>query len=223
MQSSNELIYAPDEISERVYSYPQVYGGTLTNVYSTYIKRAFDVIFAALLFAVLSPLMLITVIVIKVDSAGPAIFKQERLGLKGRAFVIYKFRSMRIDAEVGGPVWASKSDSRTTRIGRFIRKYRIDELPQLVNIMKGDMSFVGPRPEREYFYEKFSLRIPDFRSRLAVKPGLTGWAQVNGGYDITPAEKLKYDKEYISGFSFRMDMRILFRTFGVVLKGSGAR
>lgn len=223
MQSANELVYTPDEISNGIYSLPEVYGGAISNVYSNYIKRALDIVFSALLFAVLSPLMLLTIIVIKIDSAGSAIFKQERVGLKGKAFVIYKFRSMRIDAEMGGPVWASKSDSRTTRIGRFIRKYRIDELPQLVNIMRGDMSFVGPRPEREYFYEKFTQRIPDFRSRLAVKPGLTGWAQVNGGYDIGPAQKLKYDKEYISGFSFRMDLRIVLRTFGVVLRGAGAR
>ena len=223
MQSANELVYTPDEISNGIYSLPEVYGGAISNVYSNYIKRALDIVFSALLFAVLSPLMLLTIIVIKIDSAGSAIFKQERVGLKGKAFVIYKFRSMRIDAEMGGPVWASKSDSRTTRIGRFIRKYRVDELPQLVNIMRGDMSFVGPRPEREYFYEKFTQRIPDFRSRLAVKPGLTGWAQVNGGYDIGPAQKLKYDKEYISGFSFRMDLRIVLRTFGVVLRGAGAR
>lgn len=223
MRSANELVYTPDEISNGIYSLPEVYGGAISNVYSNYIKRALDIVFSALLFAVLSPLMLLTIIVIKIDSAGSAIFKQERVGLRGKAFVIYKFRSMRIDAEMGGPVWASKSDSRTTRIGRFIRKYRIDELPQLVNIMRGDMSFVGPRPEREYFYEKFTQRIPDFRSRLAVKPGLTGWAQVNGGYDIGPAQKLKYDKEYISGFSFRMDLRIVLRTFGVVLRGAGAR
>ena len=167
--------------------------------------------------------MLVTMAVIKIESSGPAVFKQERLGLDGRAFVIYKFRSMRLDAEKYGPAWAAKEDKRTTRTGRFLRKYRIDELPQLVNILRGDMSFVGPRPEREYFYEIFSRKIPDFTARLAVKPGLTGLAQVNGGYDIGPAEKLKYDKEYIRKFSFKTDLSIVFNTVSVVLRGTGAR
>jgi exopolysaccharide biosynthesis polyprenyl glycosylphosphotransferase len=217
-----ELAYTQDMASDRYFN-PELYYGSLTNVYKDYIKRAFDIVFALLFFVVLSPVMLVTIAIIKIESTGPAVFKQERLGLQGRAFVIYKFRSMRLDAESFGPAWAAKADTRTTRTGRFLRKYRIDELPQLINIMRGDMSFVGPRPEREYFYEKFVRKIPDFKVRLSVKPGLTGWAQVNGGYDIGPAEKLKYDKEYIRGFSFKMDLVIVLRTVGVVLKGTGAR
>lgn len=202
---------------------PEIYYPIDTSAYTRYAKRAFDVFISLFLFVLLSPLMLLTLFVVKLESAGPAIFKQERLGLNGRAFVIYKFRSMRMDAECSGPVWAAKSDTRTTRTGHFLRKYHIDELPQLINMLKGDMSFVGPRPEREYFYEKFEHTIPGFRSRLSVKPGLTGWAQVNGGYDIGPAEKLRFDKEYIQNISLKMDLRILIKTCLVVLKGTGAR
>ena len=217
---TNEFAYSKEAT---VAFNPDIYYSKVTSFYKVYVKRTFDMVFALFLFVVLSPVMLLTIAAIKIESAGPAIFKQERLGLKGKAFVIYKFRSMRLDAETFGPAWAAKNDSRTTKIGKFIRKYRIDELPQLVNIMKGDMSFVGPRPEREYFYEKFERRIPDFRVRVAVKPGLTGWAQVNGGYDIGPAEKLKYDKEYIKGFSMKMDFVIMFKTLGVILLGAGSR
>jgi exopolysaccharide biosynthesis polyprenyl glycosylphosphotransferase len=220
-QGAGTYAYSRDAAGEGFW--PELYYGSLTNIYNAYIKRAFDIVFAALLLFVLSPVMLVTALMVKLDSAGPVIFKQERLGLHGRTFVIYKFRSMRTDAEASGPMWAARSDTRTTKIGRFLRKYRIDELPQLVNIMRGDMSFVGPRPEREYFYDKFRPAIPDFDTRLAVKPGLTGWAQVNGGYDITSAEKLRYDKEYIRDFSFRSDLRIVFMTVSVVFGGKGAR
>jgi len=222
LEGVKEFSYTQDATAELLFN-PELYYGSLTNVYKKYIKRSFDIFFALAFIILLSPVMLMTVIVIKIESSGSAIFKQERLGLGGRAFVIYKFRSMRLDAETFGPAWAVKEDKRTTRTGRFLRKYRIDELPQLINILQGDMSFVGPRPEREYFYEIFTRKIRDFRVRLAVKPGLTGLAQVNGGYDIGPAEKLKHDKEYIKKFSFKMDLVIILRTVGVVLKGTGAR
>ncbi len=191
--------------------------------YANHGKRLFDLFLSVVGCVILSPLMLVAALGVRLESKGPVIFKQERLGLHGKTFVSYKFRSMRIDAENGGPAWARKNDTRVTRFGRFLRKYHIDELPQLINILRGDMSFIGPRPERAYFYSQFERDIPDFGDRLAVKPGLTGWAQVNGGYDISPSEKFRYDKEYIRRFSFRMDVRILFRTVTVVLLGVGAR
>lgn len=191
--------------------------------YEKYIKRLLDVFFALLLTLLISPLLSATAIIIKLESRGHVVFKQERLGFKDKEFVIFKFRSMRSDAEIEGPVWAEKDDDRTTRFGRFIRKYHIDELPQLINIIRGDMSFVGPRPEREYFYNKFEVHIPGFRARLAVKPGLTGLAQINGGYDIEPEEKLKYDLEYINMISFKADLVIFFKTIFTVLRGAGAR
>ena len=130
---------------------------------------------------------------------------------------------MRTDAEKNGPRWAAKNDPRVTRVGKFIRKTRIDELPQLINILRGDMSLIGPRPERPVFTEKFDKEIPGFKKRLLVKPGLTGWAQVNGGYEMTPAEKFELDMFYIQNQSFKMDMQILFRTVWVVVSGNGAR
>ncbi|ADU26662.1 sugar transferase [Ethanoligenens harbinense] len=191
--------------------------------YARYGKRLFDVLVALAGCVLLSPLMLIAAVGIRLESKGPVIFKQERLGLGGKTFVIYKFRSMRIDAEASGPAWAKKNDIRITRFGRFLRKYHVDELPQLVNILRGDMSMVGPRPERAYFYAQFERDIPEFRDRLAVKPGLTGWAQVNGGYDIGPKEKCRYDKTYIRRLSWRMDLLVLFKTVTVVFQGLGAR
>lgn len=186
-------------------------------------KRLFDLFTASVGCILFSPLMLMAAIGVRLESKGPVIFKQERLGISGKTFVIYKFRSMRIDAEIGGPAWAKKNDHRITRFGRFLRKYHVDELPQLVNILRGDMSMVGPRPERAYFYDQFERDIPEFRDRLEVKPGLTGWAQINGGYDIEPKEKCQYDKSYIRGVSLRMDCRILFKTVAVVFQGLGAR
>lgn len=127
------------------------------------------------------------------------------------------------EAEINGPQWADENDSRITKVGSFIRKTRIDELPQLLNILKGDMSFVGPRPEREYFYKQFDTYIPEFKDRLIVKPGLTGWAQINGGYNLDAKEKLKLDMEYIEMKTIRMDIRILCKTVLIVLNGNGAR
>lgn len=191
--------------------------------YIRYGKRLFDVLVALAGCMLLSPLMLLAAVGIRLESKGPVIFKQERLGLGGKTFVIYKFRSMRIDAEMGGPAWAKKNDTRITRFGRFLRKYHVDELPQMVNILRGDMSMVGPRPERAYFYAQFERDIPEFRDRLAVRPGLTGWAQINGGYDIGPKEKCRYDKAYIHRLSWRMDLLVLFKTVAVVFQGLGAR
>lgn len=187
------------------------------------IKRAGDIFLSVLLFLVLSPLMCIIAILIKIDSSGPVIFSQERLGKDGAPFLIYKFRSMNVDAEKDGPKWAAENDNRCTRIGKILRKGRLDEIPQLWNILEGDMSFVGPRPEREYFYKKFETYIPGFRNRLAVKPGLTGLAQVNGGYDLRPEEKIIFDMQYIEQRSVRLDIDCMLKTFVLIFTHKGAR
>lgn len=191
-------------------------------VYS-FIKRAFDI---AVSFTagvlLLIPLGIIAVL-IRLDSEGPALYKQERLGKNGKAFYMYKFRSMRIDAEKNGPKWADQNDDRCTRLGKFLRKCRLDELPQLWNIFLGHMSIVGPRPERPFFYDEFETYIHGFRHRLAVQPGLTGLAQVNGGYDLDPEEKIVYDMRYIKERSLWMDLKIMFKTVALLFSHEGAR
>ena len=187
------------------------------------VKRAFDVLVSLLGLLVLGIPMLLLALLIQLDSEGPAIFAQERLGKNGVPFTMYKFRTMRLDAEKNGPQWASENDQRCTKLGRIIRKSRADELPQLVNVLKGEMSLVGPRPEREFFYEEFEQYIHGFSQRLKVTPGITGWAQVNGGYNLLPEEKIVYDMEYISNRSVWMDIKCLLRTVGVVFEHKGAR
>lgn len=187
------------------------------------VKRGFEIIFSlALLFFTL-PVLVTLAIAIKLESKGPVFYRQERVGYMGKPFYVIKLRSMYVDAEKNGPQWATKNDPRVTRVGRFIRKTRIDELPQLINILKGEMSLIGPRPERAVFTEKFAKQIPGFKQRLTAKPGLTGWAQVNGGYDVTPEQKFEMDMYYIKKQSFWLDLCILYRTVWVVLSGSGAR
>lgn len=181
------------------------------------VKRVFDVSLSIVLLVALAIPMAVLAFIVRIDSPGPVIFSQERLGKNGKLFLIYKFRSMYIDAEKDGPQWAKQKDNRCTKFGRFLRQTKLDELPQLWNILQGDMSFVGPRPERPYFYEKFETYIPGFHNRLAVKPGLTGWAQVNGGYELYPEEKIVYDMEYIKNQSFKMDLKCIIKTFPVVL------
>lgn len=186
-------------------------------------QRVLDIVVSLVGLVVGIPLMIIFGILIKIEDKGPVTYKQERLGKYGKEFYVYKLRSMRTDAEKYGAQWADKDDPRITKVGKFIRKTRIDEIPQLFNILKGDMSLIGPRPERPSFTIEFNDEIPGFINRLAVKPGLTGWAQVNGGYDITPKEKLEADMYYIKNRSFLMDMNILLKTVKVVLTGEGAR
>jgi sugar transferase (PEP-CTERM system associated) len=174
----------------------------------------------------LSPLILIISILIKIDSRGPVFYKQERVGERGKIFRLLKFRSMVEGAEANGPVWAGKNDDRITRIGRWIRKWRIDEIPQMVNVLKGDMSFVGPRPERPFFVEKLRKEIPFYDQRFSVKPGVTGWAQIKYPYGASnkdALEKLKYDLYYIKNVSLLYDLLIIFETIKVVLFGKGAR
>ena len=187
------------------------------------VKRFFDFFFASIGLIILAIPMAIIALIIVLDSPGAPIFKQERLGLNGKPFVIYKFRTMHMDAEKNGPRWADREDRRCTQFGMFLRKTRIDELPQLWNILKGDMSFVGPRPERQYFYEQFEKYIVGFSNRLVVVPGLTGYAQVNGGYELKPEEKIVYDMEYIEKRSVLLDLWCIVRTFRVVFSGKGAR
>jgi len=190
------------------------------------VKRIMDIAIALFLLVLTFPLLLITAIAIKLDSKGPIFYKQQRVGLYSRTFTIYKFRSMRIDAEKDGPQWARKNDSRITKVGKIIRKYRIDEIPQLLCVLKGDMSMVGPRPERPVFIEKLRKTIPFYTSRLKMKPGITGWAQVRHHYDNDIEDvkiKLGYDIYYLSNASILLDIQILIRTIYVVLAGKGAQ
>ncbi len=169
------------------------------------------------------PVMVLFAVLIVLETPGSPFYLQERVGKDGKTFMIIKLRSMRLDAEKEGARWAGIKDSRVTRIGAFIRKTRIDELPQLLLVLKGDMSIVGPRPERPVFVKQFNQEIEGFEQRLLVKPGLTGLAQVNGGYDITPKEKLRYDQEYIRNLAFTLEMKIMMKTFKVLFTGEGAR
>jgi len=188
-----------------------------------FFKRCIDIILSIIAFPIAIIIVAITGILIKKESKGPIIYSQDRVGIRGRHFRMHKLRTMRIDAEKYGVMWAEKQDPRITKVGKFIRRTRIDELPQVINILKGDMSIVGPRPEREVFYHKFKSDIPGFCNRLQIKPGLTGYAQINGGYDIEPKEKLKLDMQYVRERSLMVDMKIILKTALVVFTGDGAR
>ena len=179
-------------------------------------KRAMDVIISGCMLLVASPFMLLTAIAIKLEDHGPALFKQERVTLNGRKFYIYKFRSMIVDAEKNGAQFSSKNDSRITKVGKFIRATRLDELPQLLNILKGDMSIVGPRPERQQYIDEFCKETPEFIYRLKVKAGLTGYAQIYGKYNTTPLDKLKLDLMYIESYSVLLDMKLIFLTLKIM-------
>lgn len=191
------------------------------------VKWVFDFFGTVVLLMVSAPIMLVTAAMIFVESKGPILYRQERVGLNGKSFKVIKFRSMYIDAEKDGtPRWASADDPRITRIGKWIRKTRIDELPQLFSVLKGDMSLVGPRPERPFFVEKLTQSIPFYAVRHSVKPGLTGWAQVRYHYGASVEDtekKLQYDLFYVKNHSWFLDLVILFETVGVVLTGKGAQ
>ena len=191
--------------------------------YYDYIRRFIEFIFSFILLIFAIPICFFVCIAIFLELRINPFYTQKRVGLNGRVFKIYKLRSMYIDAEKDGPKWARENDERITKVGRIIRKTRIDELPQLVNIIKGDMSFIGPRPERPELIEEFIKYIPDFNDRLLVKPGITGWAQVNGGYSLTPKEKLEFDKYYIQNRGFKLDLLILIKTIIVIFTSNGAR
>lgn len=191
--------------------------------YYNILKNCFEFILSIVLLIITLPICLIVCFAIYFELRVNPIYTQKRVGLNGHVFKIYKLRSMYIDAEKDGPKWASENDKRITKVGRIIRKLRIDELPQLVNIIKGDMSIIGPRPERPEFIKEFIKYIPDFNDRLLVKPGITGWAQVNGGYSLTPKEKLEFDKYYIQNRGFKLDLLILIKTIIVIFTSNGAR
>jgi len=171
--------------------------------------------------------MLLTAIAIALESKGPVLYRQERVGLDGRTFEVLKFRSMKLDAERDGqPQWAASRDNRITAVGSVIRRFRVDELPQLLNVLRGDMSLVGPRPERPFFVNRLLQETPYYAVRHSVKPGLTGWAQVRFEYGATmedSLEKLQYDLYYVKNHSLFLDLVIVFETIGVVLSGKGAR
>jgi sugar transferase (PEP-CTERM system associated) len=193
----------------------------------TGVKRVFDLVCSVALLLLAAPVMLLTALCIKLDSRGPVFYRQERVGANSQNFMVIKFRSMRTDAEKDGtPRWASAQDDRVTRVGALIRRLRIDELPQLINVLKGEMSLVGPRPERPFFVEQLTRDIPYFAARHSVKPGVTGWAQVRYQYGATvedSQQKLQYDLYYVKNHSLFLDVVVLFETIGVVLTGKGAR
>ncbi len=210
----------------------QIYGVPLIDImpqlmpeWEKKLKRLIDVLSALLILLLTLPLSVIIAIAIKLDSKGDIFFKQERCGLNGKIFKMIKFRSMKQDAEkTTGPVWSQKNDPRITRVGKILRKFRLDEIPQMINVLLGDMSLVGPRPERPYFTEKFAKEIPYYNRRLKVRPGVTGWAQVKHKYDESIEDvkvKLRYDLFYIENMSLRMDFKIMFRTVFVMLFGKG--
>lgn len=188
-----------------------------------FFKRFFDFFLSLIAIIILIVPMIIVGIIVKCTSKGPAIYKQKRLTKNGKPFYLYKFRSMRVDAEKDGAQWAKENDTRVTKFGKFMRKCRLDELPQLFNILVGHMSIVGPRPERPEFYEEFETYIHGFNQRLKVKCGLTGYAQIHGGYDITPQDKVELDIHYIKNRSLWMDIKIIFGTIGVIFSHKGAR
>ncbi len=188
-----------------------------------FLKRCFDIVFSAVMLVVLSPVMLIAALAVLICDGAPVIYKQKRLTRDGKIFDVYKFRSMVRDAEKNGiPQLSAGNDSRVTPVGRMLRKFRIDELPQLVNILKGDMSVVGPRPERPELAAEYEKDMPQFRYRLKVKAGLTGYAQVTGRYDTSPADKLKMDLMYIENYSFLMDLRMILMTVKAVIFPAGS-
>jgi sugar transferase (PEP-CTERM system associated) len=193
------------------------------------IKRMFDVLASAALLLVAAPLMLVVALAVKCDEGwrAPLLYRQTRVGRGGAAFDVLKFRSMTVDAEADGKArWASENDSRITRVGRILRKYRLDELPQFFNVLRGDMSLVGPRPERPCFVSDLQKSIPFYTVRHTVKPGLTGWAQLRYSYGATEVDalqKLQYELYYVKNHSLLLDILILLQTVEVILWGKGAR
>jgi exopolysaccharide biosynthesis polyprenyl glycosylphosphotransferase len=190
------------------------------------VKRFLEIALILVSIPITIPIILITIVLIKLESSGPVLFMQQRVGVGGKEFIIYKLRSMSKDSESNGAKMASKSDMRVTRVGKFIRKTRIDELPQFWNIIKGEMSLIGPRPEQKFFVDEFDNTIPFYNYRHIVKPGITGWAQVMHGYAADEDEtkiKVEHDFYYIKHFSFTLDLLIVFKTLHTMITGFGAR
>ncbi|MCK5740736.1 MAG: sugar transferase, partial [Chlorobi bacterium] len=189
------------------------------------LKKVLDIVFSALVLILGSPVWLLVAIIVKLDSPGPVFYKQERVGKNGRLFMMFKYRSMVPDAEKGGPRWTSVNDTRVTKFGKFLRSSHLDEVPQFLNVLIGEMSLVGPRPERPVFVEKFSEMIPYYKRRLVVRPGITGWWQVKYTTYVESKEeienRLKDDFFYIENMSMKLDIEIIVRTVFLVLKGHG--
>ena len=200
--------------------------GFKRSAFFKHVKRGIDVLLSVTGLAIFFPIAPFIAIAIKLDSRGPIFYRQERAGKAEKIFWLLKFRSMKVDAEGDGPKWAEINDPRITRMGRIIRRLRLDEVPQILNVLKGEMSFVGPRPERPFFVEQLKGEIPFYSQRHAVKPGITGWAQIWYHYGASKEdalEKLKYDLYYIKNMSFLLDLTIFFETAKIVLLGKGVR
>lgn len=232
VKKHKELLMVPDIFGILLYSSEaQLIDDTLMfamkppglKVYQKLIKRAFDIIFSLCALIILSPVMLVVALLIYITSPGQVLFRQERLGVMGKPFQLIKFRTMVEDAEKDtGPVLASEDDPRITKTGAFLRGTRLDEMPQLINVLIGHMSIIGPRPEREYFVDKFSQCIPYYRYRMVVRPGITGLAQAMGKYSTLAEDKLRFDLMYIRKYSLLLDLRILLQTLRVILEGDKA-
>lgn len=220
--NENRLLVKRNEEGKKIYFVPRV-GKVPSKFLYRAIKRMFDFCASFVALIILALPMLIIAIAIRWDSKGPIIYCQKRLGLDGKQFTLYKFRSMRQDAEKNGVKWADEHDNRVTKVGRYLRDHRLDEFPQFLNILFGQMSFVGPRPERKCFYDEFEQYIVGFSQRLKVVPGLTGLAQISGGYDLKPEEKIQYDVRYIMTRSLWLDLKIIFKTIFIVFNRNGAR
>lgn len=218
----NSSVILPYEVTEEFYI--ECLGEIKKKSYYDFFKRVFDIVASVIALIILLVPMIVLAIAIKCASKGPVLYFQDRLGLNGKTIRIVKFRTMHPNSEENGAQWSvGDEDPRIFSLGRILRKCRADELPQLWCILKGDLSFVGPRPERECFHNEFEKYIHGFGERLKVKQGLTGYAQIMGGYDLKPEEKILYDIEYIKNRSFLLDMKIILKTVGVVFKREGAK
>lgn len=217
-------VIMPFSYSENEHYYIEDLGEIPEKPFYSFVKRVFDIVVSFFGLVICAVPMMIIACAVKATSEGPVFYYQERLGLNGKKINVVKFRTMARDAEKEGAQWSQgDNDSRITSVGAVLRKTRLDELPQLWMCLKGELSIVGPRPEREVFYEEFEKHIHGFSQRLKVKPGLTGLAQVNGGYDLRPEEKIIYDVEYIKNRSVFEEIKILFKTVGIIFTHDGAK
>jgi sugar transferase (PEP-CTERM system associated) len=194
--------------------------------WNDFLKRVLDLVVSIVCLLISLPIMIMVALAIRIDSRGPIVYRQTRVGRMGKCFEVLKFRSMRVDAEENGARWAAENDPRITRVGAFLRKYRLDELPQFINVIRGEMCFVGPRPERPGFVDELRKNIPYYDERHSVRPGITGWAQVQYSYGASLEDafyKLEYDLFYLKNMSLIFDVAIIFRTMRIVARGRGGR
>lgn len=212
-------VLLPDKEVVELPRVKKVSGGAVYRV----LKRGFDIISSSFALIVLAIPMVFISVKIKTESPGPVVYAQRRIGKNGKLFKVYKFRSMRVDAEINGAQWAKGDDPRVTPFGKKLRKTRLDEIPQFWNVIKGDMSLIGPRPERPAFHEVFCERLDGWDQRLLVKPGISGLAQVTGGYELLPKEKAKFDLYYIEERGFLLDLKIIGKTISTIISGKGSR